>query len=102
MDGFLGAFWARPHAYLDPQVQAGISSFSRTDAQEGLDRLRADLESGADGLSSRRFASRREDGRGWCPVGFGLQQGGGNQESDVREPHEEKRHVAASRQCVGD
>jgi Methylase involved in ubiquinone/menaquinone biosynthesis len=25
-DGFLGAFWARPHAYLDPRVQEGISS----------------------------------------------------------------------------
>lgn len=26
-DGFLGAFWRRPHAYLDPDVQDGISTF---------------------------------------------------------------------------
>ena len=26
-DGFLGAFWRRPHSYLDPTVQAGISAF---------------------------------------------------------------------------
>jgi SAM-dependent methyltransferase len=26
-DGFLGAFWRRPDAYLDPDVQAGISTF---------------------------------------------------------------------------
>jgi SAM-dependent methyltransferase len=47
VDGFLGAFWARPHAYLDPLVRGGMSSFSRAGAQDGLDRLRADLDSGA-------------------------------------------------------
>lgn len=47
IDGFLGAFWARPHAYLDPLVRAGISSFARIDAGAGLARLRADLSSGA-------------------------------------------------------
>jgi SAM-dependent methyltransferase len=26
VDGFLGAYWARPEAYLDPAVRAGISS----------------------------------------------------------------------------
>lgn len=47
VDGFLGAFWARPAAYLDPGVRAGISSFARPGADEGLARLRADLASGA-------------------------------------------------------
>jgi hypothetical protein len=47
VDGFLGAYWARPAAYLDPAVRAGISSFARADPEEGLARLRADLESGA-------------------------------------------------------
>lgn len=28
-DGFLGAYWLRPEAYLDEQVRAGISAFSR-------------------------------------------------------------------------
>ncbi len=51
VDGFLGAFWARPAAYLDPAVRAGISSFARADpapeVEAGLERLRADLASGA-------------------------------------------------------
>jgi SAM-dependent methyltransferase len=48
-DGFFHAYWRRPHAYLDPQVRAGISTFAQMDAgcvEEGLDRLAADLESG--------------------------------------------------------
>jgi SAM-dependent methyltransferase len=50
-DGFLGAYWARPAAYLEPAVRAGISSFARADlapeVAAGLERLRADLASGA-------------------------------------------------------
>ena len=50
VDGFLGAFWRRPDGYLDPGVRAGMSSFERIpDAARvrGLDRLAADLQSGA-------------------------------------------------------
>jgi len=47
VDGFLGAYWARPEAYLDPAVRAGISSFARPGTEAGLARLRADLASGA-------------------------------------------------------
>jgi SAM-dependent methyltransferase len=46
-DGFLGAYWARPEAYLDPAVRAGISSFARPNLEAGLAWLRADLETGA-------------------------------------------------------
>jgi len=49
-DGFLGAFWRRPHAYLDPQVRAGISVFQMMPADEvaeAVARLEADLASGA-------------------------------------------------------
>jgi SAM-dependent methyltransferase len=47
-DGFLGAYWRRPHAYLDAGVRSAISVFSRIRSLEpGLSRLRADLESGA-------------------------------------------------------
>jgi SAM-dependent methyltransferase len=46
-DGFLGAYWRRPEAYLDPTVQNGISSFGRVDAAEKLQILRTDLASGA-------------------------------------------------------
>ena len=46
-DGFLGAYWRRPEAYLDERVRGAISTFSglsETDA--GLAQLSADLESG--------------------------------------------------------
>jgi SAM-dependent methyltransferase len=47
-DGFLGAYWRRPEAYLDPRVRSAMSVFSKTpNADTGLERLRADLESGA-------------------------------------------------------
>ena len=49
-DGFLHAYWARPHAYLDPAVRRNISVFARLPAPEvdaAVARLRADLESGA-------------------------------------------------------
>ena len=45
-DGFFHAYWRRPHAYLDPVVRANISIFAKVDASEGIERLRADLESG--------------------------------------------------------
>jgi SAM-dependent methyltransferase len=48
-DGFFHAYWRRPHAYLDPQVRAGISAFAQMDeacVEQGIARLRADLESG--------------------------------------------------------
>jgi SAM-dependent methyltransferase len=47
VDGFLGAYWARPESYLDPAVRAGMSSFARPGAEAGVGRLRADLASGA-------------------------------------------------------
>ena len=47
VDGFLGAYWARPAAYLDPAVRAGISSFSLPGTEEGVELLAADLASGA-------------------------------------------------------
>lgn len=48
-DGFLAAYWARPDAYLDPDVRAAMSCFSMRDESEwraGIDRLGADLASG--------------------------------------------------------
>ena len=49
-DGFLGAWWARPQAYLDPTVRANISVFSALDPDEvasAIAQLRQDLETGA-------------------------------------------------------
>jgi len=50
VDGFGEAFWARPEAYLDPRIRAGISAFAlRSEAEigPGLQQLQADLRSGA-------------------------------------------------------
>jgi len=49
-DGFAGAYWNRPEAYLDPVVQEGMSCFAQLDAairERGMEQLRSDLESGA-------------------------------------------------------
>jgi SAM-dependent methyltransferase len=45
-DGFLGAYWRRPEAYLDLEVRGAISTFSRIDATAAMDRLRSDLDDG--------------------------------------------------------
>lgn len=47
-DGFLYAYWRRPHAYLDPRIRAAISSFWTIGGVEvGVARLADDLVSGA-------------------------------------------------------
>jgi SAM-dependent methyltransferase len=49
-DGFAACYWNRPEAYLDPVVQAGISSFAQLEPEvrrAGTERLRRDLASGA-------------------------------------------------------
>jgi len=48
-DGFYGAYWRRPEAYLDPTVRAGISVFAQLSSRavdRAIDALRADLETG--------------------------------------------------------
>jgi SAM-dependent methyltransferase len=53
-DGFLGAYWRRPHAYLSAQVRSAISVFGRIPGLEaGLSQLESDLQSGA---WQRRYA----------------------------------------------
>jgi SAM-dependent methyltransferase len=52
VDGFLGAYWRRPHAYLNPEVRHAISAFARmAGVEESLARLAQDL---ADGTWLRR------------------------------------------------
>jgi SAM-dependent methyltransferase len=47
-DGFLGAHWRRPRAYLDPSIRGAISTFAKLTAVEGaLERLQGDITSGA-------------------------------------------------------
>ncbi|MDX2168977.1 MAG: methyltransferase domain-containing protein [Deltaproteobacteria bacterium] len=55
-DGFCGAYWRRPDAYLDPDVRRGISLFAAlpsTSVAAALERLRTDL---ADGAWRARYA----------------------------------------------
>lgn len=48
VDGFLGAYWCRPRAYLDPCVRSAMSSFARVnDLEDRLKALKTDLENGA-------------------------------------------------------
>jgi SAM-dependent methyltransferase len=49
VDGFAGAYWRRPEAYLDPQIRTGMSLFTQTTDRSlagQLSVLRADLRSG--------------------------------------------------------
>ncbi len=49
-DGFTGAYWARPEAYLDPAVRAGMSAVQTMDQElvtSRMVRLADDLASGA-------------------------------------------------------
>jgi len=47
VDGFLGAYWLRPEAYLDEEIRPGISTFGRlTSTDPQLERLERDLTSG--------------------------------------------------------
>ncbi len=45
-DGFLGAYWRRPEAYLDPDVRRAMSCFANIDAGRGLVTLGDDLRTG--------------------------------------------------------
>jgi SAM-dependent methyltransferase len=48
-DGFLGAFWRRPEAYLHPDIRRGISMFNKLPSDvvdRGIARLSYDLRSG--------------------------------------------------------
>ena len=50
VDGFGGAYWRRPQAYLDETVRAGISMFALTPKPllaKGLEHLRVELTNGA-------------------------------------------------------
>ncbi|MCP5059203.1 MAG: class I SAM-dependent methyltransferase [bacterium] len=60
-DGFLGAYWRRPHAYLDAGIRSAISVLSLIGSLEpGVSRLRADLESGAWRRQYRHLLDRSE------------------------------------------
>ncbi|HEU4557150.1 MAG TPA: methyltransferase domain-containing protein [Longimicrobium sp.] len=58
-DGFLGGYWRRPAAYLDPGARGAISVFARIpDPAPALARLEADL---ADGTWEHRIGAHLPD-----------------------------------------
>ncbi len=62
-DGFFGAYWRRPHAYLDPDAQQAISALARLDSairERGLSALAHDLESGEWAARHADLADRTE------------------------------------------
>jgi hypothetical protein len=49
-DGFLGAYWKRPHAYLDAAVRGAISGLALLDhgvVATAMDRLKLDMDNGS-------------------------------------------------------
>lgn len=47
-DGFLGAYWRRPEAYLDERIRANMSTFFKISGlTKGLDQLKSHIETGA-------------------------------------------------------
>jgi SAM-dependent methyltransferase len=59
-DGFYAAYWARPEAFLDPAVRAGISAFAleeQSRVEAALTRLADDLASGE---WDRRYGDLRQ------------------------------------------
>jgi SAM-dependent methyltransferase len=60
-DGFLGAYWRRPEAYLDPQIRGAISTFTKIgDVDAGVARLRRDLQDGSWARRHRDLLNRTE------------------------------------------
>jgi SAM-dependent methyltransferase len=59
-DGFLGAYWRRPEAYLDDRIRTAISSFAQCNDLSALTRLEHDLESGRWHARHRSLLDRTE------------------------------------------
>jgi SAM-dependent methyltransferase len=68
VDGFLGAYWARPEAYLDPAARSAMSGFANLpELEAGLLRLQRDL---ATGVWQDRFGALTEEAQ--LDIGYRL------------------------------
>jgi SAM-dependent methyltransferase len=71
-DGFLHAYWKRPHAYLDPRLRAGSSSFRMlADLEPGLELPPRDLDSGEWNRRYAELADRDAYDAGYRLIGAG-------------------------------
>ena len=61
IDGFMGAYWRRPRAYLDHTVRSAISAFALIpDVHSGLRALESDLEDGTWDRENAHLLNRTE------------------------------------------
>jgi SAM-dependent methyltransferase len=67
-DGFLGAYWRRPEAYLDPSIRQGISSLAGEELPAGLARLASDLSGGVWARTYGHLLESEELDLGYCLV----------------------------------
>lgn len=61
-DGFIGAYWKRPAAFLDPIIQKANSAMAQLDSEvlrKGIDRLRDDLQTGRGPRETQNFRRSR-------------------------------------------
>ncbi|MFI0347382.1 MAG: class I SAM-dependent methyltransferase [Chthoniobacterales bacterium] len=68
-DHFITADWARPEAYLDPEIRQGISSFAEASEniyEKGLKRLKDDLQSGHWDKQYGELRQKKEYDIGYC------------------------------------
>lgn len=69
IDGFLGAFWRRPEAYLNSDVRGSISTFGRiSNVNAQCESLKQDLETGAWDSQYGELRERAELDVGYCIV----------------------------------
>jgi len=59
-DGFLGAYWRRPEAYLNAETRGGISSFASCRDLSPLQRLEEDLATGVWQRRNRKLLDEEE------------------------------------------
>ena len=59
-DGFMGAYWRRPFAYLDPSVRSAISSLANAASSVSLATLADDLHTGAWEVKHGHVLKRQE------------------------------------------
>jgi SAM-dependent methyltransferase len=78
-DGFYGAFWRRPDAYLRPEVRAGISVFAQVTSgavDRAVESLRADLQNGRWHERHRELLTKDELHLGYYVVMAEINTGG--------------------------
>jgi hypothetical protein len=74
MDGFCGAYWRRPTAYLDPTVRRSISSvamLATSLVDDAVARLSRDLASGQWTERYQPLLDRDELDLGYCLIAAG-------------------------------